>query len=54
MSHQERDQPGERKLAEDDAKEDLELKEEDADQVRGGNTRPIVDVIFDYTGPSRP
>ena len=32
----ERDEPGERKQAEDDAREDLELKDEDAEQVRGG------------------
>ena len=36
MSDQERDQPDERKLAEDDAKEDLELTDETADKVRGG------------------
>jgi hypothetical protein len=36
VSDKERDQPDERKLAEDDAKEDLELKDETADQVRGG------------------
>ena len=36
MSDTERDQPDERKQNEDDAKEDLELKEEDADNVRGG------------------
>ena len=36
MSDNERDQQDEEKPAEDDAKEDLELKDEDADQVRGG------------------
>ena len=40
MSEMERD---ERNQAEDDAKEDLELKDEDADQVRGGAT-------FKYSG----
>jgi hypothetical protein len=38
VSDKKSDQPDERKLAEDDAKEDLELKDEDADQVRGGLT----------------
>ena len=36
MSDNERDQPDERNAAEADAKEDLELKDDDADQVRGG------------------
>jgi hypothetical protein len=36
MSDKDHDQPDERKLAEDDAKEDLELTDETADQVRGG------------------
>jgi len=36
VSDKEGDQPDERKLAEDDANEDLELKDEAADQVRGG------------------
>jgi hypothetical protein len=30
------DEPDERQAAEDDAKEDLELNDENADQVRGG------------------
>ena len=38
MSDKEADQPDERTGADDDAKEDLELKDEDADQVRGGLT----------------
>ena len=36
LSDNERDQPDERNAAEADAKEDLELKDEDADEVRGG------------------
>ncbi len=36
MSDTERDQRDEEKSAEEDAKEDLELKDEDADEVRGG------------------
>ena len=39
----ERDQPDERKQNEDDAKEDLELKEEDADNVRGGLAKKGID-----------
>ena len=38
MSDKERDQQDERASAQDDAKEDLELKDEDADQIRGGLT----------------
>ena len=38
MSDKERDQQDESATAEEDAKEDLELKDDDADQVRGGLT----------------
>ena len=40
----ERDQQDAGKSAEEDAKEDLELKDDDADQVRGG-------AKFKYDGP---
>jgi hypothetical protein len=36
MSDKESMEPNERMAAEDDAKEDLELNDETADQVRGG------------------
>ena len=36
MSERESNKPDERKAAEDDAKEDLDLNDETADQVRGG------------------
>ena len=36
MSDHESSEPNERMAAEDDAKEDLELNDETADQVRGG------------------
>ena len=36
MSDEKSNEPDERMAAEDDAKEDLELNDETADQVRGG------------------
>jgi hypothetical protein len=36
VSDKESNEPNERMAAEDDAKEDLELNDETADQVRGG------------------
>ena len=36
MSEKESNEPSERKAAEDDAKEDLELQDEAADEVQGG------------------
>jgi len=36
VSNKESNEPSERKAAEDDAKEDLELNDQTADQVRGG------------------
>jgi hypothetical protein len=41
VSDQETARQDERKAAEDDAKEDLELTDETADQVRGGTAGPI-------------
>ena len=39
----ERDQQDERKQNEDDANEDLELKDDEADQVRGGLAKKVGD-----------
>ena len=36
MSHDQSKEPDQRMAAEDDAKEDLELNDDTADQVRGG------------------
>jgi hypothetical protein len=41
------DQQQEREMASDDAKEDLELKDEDADQVRGGLKSKTSDASTD-------
>ena len=42
MSDNERDQQDDRSTSEDDAKRDLELKDDDADQIRGGlRIKPI-------------
>jgi hypothetical protein len=41
------DQQHERATADDDAKEDLELKDEDADQVRGGLKSKTSDASTD-------
>jgi hypothetical protein len=42
------DQQDERTQTEEDAKEDLELKDEDADEVRGGDRSRRSDTPFEF------